>query len=392
MQRQNHLFPPSGGHTLLPATGRAQRGAQWARALGLVTLATASMVVQAQSTGNSSLTLYGLVDASVGRFTGAATGVNAQNSAVSKMEGGSLSTSRFGLRGNEDLGGGLSASFELSSFIRNDTGASGRNDAIPAPVNVAADPFFARAAWLGLEHKDFGRVRLGNVTTLMFLNSITSNAFGDATVLGPLNLATFVGGPLTGGTAWTNSVVYDTPSFAGLTGSAAYAASEGQGGANRALRLAYKKGSFATSLAWQSVNRNPLTFADGTSPNNTRAWQWAGSYDFTAVKVFAHLGRIDNKGTEAAPLNVAYRLWDVSASVPVGAGNVLAGYASRRTSDAVGPVPATAAGGNVQRKILTVGYDYWLSKRTDLYALAMRDTTRTNTVGAGMVNANGTML
>lgn len=325
MQRQNHLFPPSGGHTLLPATVRQRRGAQWTRALGLAAFATASMAAQAQATGNSSLTLYGLVDASVGRFTGAATGVNAQNSAVSKVEGGSLSTSRFGLRGNEDLGGGLTASFELSSFIRNDTGASGRNDAIPAPVNVAADPFFSRAAWVGLSHKDFGRVRLGNVTTLMFLNSITSNAFGDATVLGPLNLATFVGGPLTGGTAWTNSVVYDTPSFAGLTGSAAYAASEGQGGANRALRLAYKKGPFATSLAWQSVNRNPLTFADGTSPNNTRAWQWAGSYDFTAVKVFAHLGRIDNKGTEAAPLNVAYRIWDVSASVPVGAGNVLAG-------------------------------------------------------------------
>ena len=390
MHRQTHLRSPARATPQTLTTRSPLRGAPWARALGLAALATVSMATQAQSTGNSSLTLYGLVDASVGRFTGAATGVNAQNKAVSKMEGGSLSTSRWGLRGNEDLGGGMSASLELSSFIRNDTGASGRNDAIPAPVNVAADPFFARAAWLGLSHKDFGRVRMGNVTTLLFLNAITSNAFGDATVLGPLNLATFVGGPLTGGTAWTNSVVYDTPSFAGFTGSAAYAASEGQGGANRALRLAYAKGPLATSLAWQSVNRNPLTFADGTSPNNTRAWQWAGSYDFTAVKVFAHLGRIDNKGTEAAPLNIAYRIWDVSASVPVGAGNVLAGYASRRTSDAVGPVPATSAGGNVQRKILTLGYDHWLSKRTDLYALVMRDTTRTNTVGAGMVNANGT--
>lgn len=325
MHRQTHLRSPARATPQTLTTRSPLRGAPWARALGLAALATVSMATQAQSTGNSSLTLYGLVDASVGRFTGAATGVNAQNKAVSKMEGGSLSTSRWGLRGNEDLGGGMSASFELSSFIRNDTGASGRNDAIPAPVNVAADPFFARAAWLGLSHKDFGRVRMGNVTTLLFLNAITSNAFGDATVLGPLNLATFVGGPLTGGTAWTNSVVYDTPSFAGFTGSAAYAASEGQGGANRALRLAYAKGPLATSLAWQSVNRNPLTFADGTSPNNTRAWQWAGSYDFTAVKVFAHLGRIDNKGTEAAPLNIGYRIWDVSASVPVGAGNVLAG-------------------------------------------------------------------
>lgn len=352
----------------------------------LAAMAAASAGAHAQS----SVTLYGLIDASVGRFNGAAAGINAQNTAVSKVESGSLSTSRWGIRGNEDLGGGLSASFEMSSFFRNDTGAVGRNDAIGAPVNVAADPFFSRMAWVGLSHKDFGRVRLGNVTTLMFVNSISSNAFGDATVFGPLNLVTFIGSPLTGGTAWTNSVVYDSPNIAGFTGSAAYSAAEGQGGGNRALRVAYSNGPLATSLAWQSVKKNPLTFAEGTSPNNTRSWQWAGSYDFKVAKVWAHLGRIENKGTEAAPLNVSYKIWDLSASVPVGPGNILAGYASRRTSDAVGPIPATSAGGNVQRKVFTVGYDYWLSKRTDLYALAMRDSTRTNTVGSGLLNASGT--
>lgn len=390
MQRQTSSLPR---HTTdaRAARRKAQRSrASWARAVGMATLATASLAAQAQSTGNSSVTLYGIVDASVGRFNGSAAGINAQNTAVSKVESGSMSTSRWGLRGHEDLGGGLSASFEMSSFVRNDTGAVGRNDAIGAPVNVAADPFFSRMAWVALAHKDLGRLRLGNVTTLMFVNSIGSNAFGDGTIFGPLNLVTFVGSPLTGGTAWTNSVVYDSPNIAGFTGAAAYAASEAQGGGNRALRVAYANGPLATSLAWQSVKKNPLTFADGTSPNNTRSWQWAGSYDFKAVKLWAHLGRIENKGTEAAPLDVSYKVWDLSATVPVGAGNILAGYASRRTSDAVGPVPATAAGGNVQRKVFTVGYDYWLSKRTDLYAMVMRDSTRTNTVGSGLLNASGT--
>ena len=391
MQRQTSL--PSQQHqddaAQLVAAHQRHPGAPWARALGLAVLATVSMAAQAQ-TGSSSVTLYGIVDASVGRFNGAAAGINAQNSAISKVEGGSMSTSRWGLRGNEDLGGGLQASFEMSSFIRNDTGAAGRSDAIGAPVNVAADPFFSRMAWVALSHKDFGRVRLGNVTTLMFANSIGSNAFGDGTIFAPVNLVTFVGSPLTGGTAWTNSVVYDSPNIAGFTGAAAYAASEAQGGGNRALRVAYAQGPLATSLAWQSVKKNPQTFADGTSPNNTRSWQWAGSYDFKAVKLWAHLGRIENKGTEAAPLDVSYRVWDLSATVPVGNGNILAGYASRRTSDAVGPVPATAAGGNVQRKVFTVGYDYWMSKRTDLYAMVMRDSTRTNTVGSGLLNASGT--
>jgi len=100
------------------------------------------------------------------------------------------------------------------------------------------------------------------------------------------------------------------------------------------------------------------------------------------VKFFAHLGRIRNDGTESAPLAIGYRVWDLGASVPVGEGRVLAGYAQRKTRDSVGPVPATAAGGNVERSILTVGYDHYLSKRTDLYAMAMNDKTRTRTLPA----------
>ena len=90
MHRQTHLRSPARATPQTLTTRSPLRGAPWARALGLAALATVSMATQAQSTGNSSLTLYGLVDASVGRFTGAATGVNAQNKAVSKMEGGSL--------------------------------------------------------------------------------------------------------------------------------------------------------------------------------------------------------------------------------------------------------------------------------------------------------------
>lgn len=127
-------------------------------------------------------------------------------------------------------------------------------------------------------------------------------------------------------------------------------------------------------------------------PNDTRAWQLAASYDFEVVKLFAHLGRIDNRGTAAAPVDVAYRVWDVSAALPLGAGRVLAGYAVRRTRNTVGPVPATVAGGNVERKVFTVGYDHFLSKRTDLYATVMHDSTRTRTLPAPPkeVSAQGT--
>jgi predicted porin len=158
------------------------------------------------------------------------------------------------------------------------------------------------------------------------------------------------------------------------------------------VRAAYARGPLAASFAAQDVKKNPSTFADGTSPNNTRSWQLAASYDFTVVKVFGHLGRIANRGIETAPADVNYRVWDLSASVPVGAGRVLAGYASRKTSDTPAPVPATAAGGNVKRAVFTLGYDHNLSKRTDVYAMVMEDRTETRTLPAPptVVKASGT--
>ena len=327
---------------------------------------------------SANVTLFGIVDAYAGRFTGAPTGVSATDRSVIKLDAGGMSTSRFGMRGSESLGGGLNAVFELSAFFRNDTGAVGRNDAIGAPVNVAADPFFSRAAWVGLQSNDWGQIRLGNATTLFFVNAITSNAFGDSTVFSPLNLVTFVGGPLTGGGSWTDSVIYNTPNMGGVTLSAAHSLSENRGGGNTALRSVYAAGPLSVSGVWQKVDKNPLTFADGTSPNNTRAWQVAASYDFTVAKLFAHAGEIQNRGTETGPLNIKYSVYEASAQVPLGAGNILAGYAQRKTSDAVGLVPATAAGGNKSRKVFTLGYDYALSKRTDVYAMLMRDDTVTN--------------
>lgn len=342
----------------------------------------------------SEIALYGLVDATAARIKGAAGGVNAADVAMRQLINGGMSTSHFGIRGAEDLGGGLQASFDLSSFFRPDTGAPGRNDAIGAPVNVAADPFFSRAAWVGIGSASLGRLRLGNLSTQLFLASVTSNAFGDSTVFSPLNLVTFIGSPLSGGTGWTNQVLYDSPRLGGFTLSGALSAAEGQGGRNSALRLAWAGGPAAASLALQDVKKNPATFADGTSPNNTRAWQLAGSWDFQVARVFAHVGRIDNRGTEGAPLSVGYRVWELSANVPVGAGRVLAGFASRKTDDTPAPVPASAAGGNVSREVATIGYDHLLSKRTDVYAMLMHDRTETRTLPAppAVLGASATNL
>ena len=355
----------------------------------LIALALASIGGMAAAQ-QSNVTLYGLIDANVGSFKGAAMGVGAMDKRVTKLDSGGMSTSHFGLRGSEDLGGGFSANFDLSAFFRNDVGAPGRSDAIGAPVNVAGDPFWGRASWVGIASKDFGQLRLGNAATQLFVNSITTNAFGDSTVFSPLNLVTHIGAQQAGGTSWGNQIIYDSPVFAGFKFAAAHSFSEDRGG-NSSARVLYERGNWSTSFVWQSVKKDPLTFADGTTPNDMKTMVLGGTYDFGAAKVFAHIGRIQNDGTAAKPQDVSYRLAEVSVAVPVGAGRVLAGYALRTTSDTPAAVAAAAAGGNVRRAVVTLAYDHQLSKRTDVYALVMNDRTKTLTVSSATnVSATGT--
>src|ERR1700733_15168405 len=63
----------------------------------------------------SSVTLYGLIDTSMVYVNNAKSATSGQNSSQFLENSGSLSTSRWGLRGNEDLGGGLSAVFDLEN-------------------------------------------------------------------------------------------------------------------------------------------------------------------------------------------------------------------------------------------------------------------------------------
>lgn len=356
--------------------------------LRAIAVATLAATVSASVLAEGSTSVYGLLDIYAARFKGTPGGVNAGNQNTTRIESGGLTTSRFGIHGSEDLGGGLTAAFELSAFIRLDTGAVGRSDAIGA---IAADPFWSRESSLSLTSSSLGRIRGGNFATPMFEQSLGASAFAASNVFAPINVLTFIGSALSGGTGWSNQLAYDSPQWGGVVLTAAVSASEGQGGHNAGARAAWSEGPVAVSLAWQGVKKDPLTFADGTSPNNTRAWQLIGSYDFKSVKLFAHLGQIQNDGTELARQHVRYTILGASATVPLNErSSLMLAYGRRSTNDAVLPVAATAVGGNMRRKVATVGYDYFLSKRTDVYAVLMRDKTVTNTLPGQLLGARAT--
>ncbi|MEG1770644.1 MAG: porin, partial [Comamonas sp.] len=90
----------------------------------------------------SGVTLYGRADAGVYHQSRSNPGANQWSL--------SSDTSYFGLRGNEDLGGGLSATFKLESQVDLSSGAS-------------SSAFFNREAYVGLSDRRLGTLQLGSM-------------------------------------------------------------------------------------------------------------------------------------------------------------------------------------------------------------------------------------
>jgi predicted porin len=112
----------------------------------LLAAAAASLVAPAALAQQSSVTLYGLVDTGIEYVSHA--GANGSGS-VYRVSPGNVTGSRWGLRGKEDLGGGLNAVFVLESGFNSDTGVSGQGGRL-----------FGRQAYVGIEGR-FGLISFG---------------------------------------------------------------------------------------------------------------------------------------------------------------------------------------------------------------------------------------
>jgi predicted porin len=172
--------------------------------IALAALSTIAGSVAAQS----SVTVYGLVDVNVtsGKTT-------ATDNSTAFGESG-LNTSIFGLKGTEDLGGGLKAEFQLESRLNPTTGATGTTGAQGAAseTTVPAAITFNREAWVGLSSGSLGSIRIGrtDVTTAQAVDSKVGQAG---------NLSDAVSNV---GADVASAVRYTTPTFAGFTAQVGY--------------------------------------------------------------------------------------------------------------------------------------------------------------------------
>lgn len=305
--------------------------------------------------------MVGLIDMTAGRLQ------NAGEPKVWRADSGGMTTSFLGIRGSDDLGGGLKARFALDHFLRADSGQAGR---------FGGDAFWARDAYVGLSGA-FGTTVLGRNTTPLFVSTVLFNAFGDSFAFSPAVRQVFTpvvqsGSPMVpffGDSGWNNSIHYasgddDEDGFSWNLMANLGEGAAGATGKNMGANLMYAKGPLEATLAWQRV-RNGDGISTGlaaTPPGFSKQETWfiAASYDLQAVKLFSHAAMVRTRATE----HRTTKLWGIGASLPLGPGKLLAQYGSAEARlDGVEPSNHT----------LSVGYDYFLSKRTDVYAVFMND-------------------
>jgi len=123
-----------------------------------IAIAITGAVLSAPAHAQTSVQLYGLVDAGVEYVNKVRTGaLGSPTDSIVRVQSGSAQSSRFGLRGREDLGNGLSAVFALESGISIDTGALGQGGRL-----------FGRHAYVGLNHKTLGELQIGRQASTVY--------------------------------------------------------------------------------------------------------------------------------------------------------------------------------------------------------------------------------
>jgi predicted porin len=334
-------------------------------ALCVALFAGAPGLAQAQS----SVSAYGLIDMSVGQYEG----IGAPPK-VWRAQSGNMTTSFLGFKGTEDLGGGLKGVFAIEHFLRADTGDAGRFN---------GDAFWARNAYVGLSGA-FGTTKLGRNTTPLFVSTLIFNAVGDSFGFSPsirqlFTPATGAGMlPFFGDTGWNNSLAYSSPNFGGLSLNLMGNLGEGAAsatGRNMGANVLYFGGPFAATVAAQQVKNGAFGAPAGWKSQDTV--QLGLSYDLSVVKLFGQYTMVKTKAT----LDTDTKIYGIGAAVPIGAGKALLQY---------GNAKADLGATEVVNKTLTVGYDYNLSKNTDVYAVIMND--KATALDAGTSVAAGIRL
>ncbi|MDR5832345.1 porin [Caballeronia sp. LP006] len=221
--------------------------------------------------------------------------------------------------------------------------------------------FFSRNAWVGFDSA-YGKLMFGRQTNPTYNSMAALNPFGYSVVFSPLVMQSFVttyGGTIIGDTVWNNAIQYASPSFYGVTGQAIYGVGgvPGQNGiANAGLHLQYAYKGLGAAFSAQRV-RTPVT----APVSEQYAYLGGLTYDFEFLKLFAAGVATNSHGAD-----VNAHTYELGATVPISPFSSILIEGARTKSNAPKGVSTT-------RTTASIAYDYFLSKRTDIYAVYSYD-------------------
>jgi predicted porin len=310
-------------------------------------IALAVLAAAGAASAQSSVTLFGIVDATLAFGRGTV-------SDKTQLTDSGYNSSRLGFRGTEDLGGGMSASFWLEAGINNDNGtgdATNTNNQASggalAGMNGSQGLTFNRRSTVSLAG-GWGELRLGRDYSPQFWNLTVFDPFGTNGAGTTQTLNSIITGVTS--VRVSNSMAYFLPgNLGGFYGQVQYYLGENNetgavtedDGRGIGLRVGFANGPFNVALALSRTD-----YAAGDVRQNNIGGQW----DFGIAKVMAHISR-DKNGT------VDGKGWLIGGLFPVGAGEIRASY-SRYETDAAG---------QPESKKFALGYVHNLSKRTAVY-------------------------
>ena len=320
-------------------------------------IALAVMAAAGAASAQSSVQLYGIADV---WFGSTETGVGAAKLKQIGLTDGGVDGSRFGLKGSEDLGGGLKAIFTLEQGFSLDNGAAGTTtDAAGKTVNAA----FSREATVGLQG-NFGTVKLGKqFNAFDDVSGAAATVFDGA--LTPMNNVFYSGAFAS---TDNNTVKYISPSFSGFSGSVSYGFGENKTATvdatnNYALAGQYANGPFAAGIGYAVVDKGAL--------GEDKATRLNASYNFGVATLKASYGLVDFANVGAGEANE----YEIGVDYPVASNLILsAGYAFAERENNAGVKTQ-------ERNGFGLAAAYLLSKRTTAYAGATQAKFET---GAGV--------
>ena len=334
--------------------------------IALAALATVATAAQAQS----SVTIYGVIDAGVASVTNVGSTAASAKTNTGMVNGG-LSTPRIGFKGTEDLGGGLKANFALEAEFLADTGAQ----------TSTAEALFARESSVGLSG-NFGEVKLGRINTFGYgllakFDALGGNNVGGAVATGQRQARI------------ENAVQYMSPVFNGVQ--------LGLQSGTRTSSTTNTYGEIAGDTSANRINSLALTYDQGPLE---LAYIYSTQNDYNGDKMLDFNTAFARYNFGVARVVLGYSKQNIDRKAA--SGNTTAGYyttASTNTSTAVSGSDQTSSeklflGANVpvtanvtinaqveqieykyfdgvkkKPTIYTLGANYAFSKRTTAYAI-----------------------